>query len=273
MADERRSIATLIDGLNTDQLATESLCAGWDIKTVAAHLVSDFADGFWGFMASGIRHGSIDRGIDALARRRARASAGEIAETLRRRADHRVSPPVTGPLSGLTDVLVHGADMRIPLGIPHRPDPRHVARVLDFLTSPTQLGFFPRRRLRGIALHDEDTGQTWGRGESIRGSGVAVMLAVCGRTVALDQLTGPGVPVLESRLCLPSRLPELARWRTTSKGSWVSTAARLVRNSWMTRAYTPNGPRNSDSFVAEAGWIPPPVARDPQSHGPPKWRR
>lgn len=200
VADERRSIATLIDGLNPDQLATESLCAGWDVKTVAAHLVSDFTDGFWGFMASGLRHGSIDRGIDALARRRARASAAEIAETLRRQADHRLSPPVIGPLSGLTDVLVHGADMRIPLGLPHRPDPQHVAWVLDFLTSPTQVGFFPRRRLRGIALHDEDTGGTWGDGELIRGSGVAVMLAVCGRAVALDRLTGPGLPVLQSRL-------------------------------------------------------------------------
>jgi uncharacterized protein (TIGR03083 family) len=200
VADERRSIATLIDGLNPDQLSTASLCAGWDVKTVAAHLVSDFADGFWGFMASGIRHGGIDRGIDALARRRARASAAEIAETLRSRADHGLSPPVTGPLSGLTDVLVHGADMRIPLGLPHRPDPEHVARVLDFLTSPTQLGFFPHARLRGIALHDEDTGRTWGDGESIRGSGVAVMLAVCGRTVAFDRLVGPGVPTLQSRL-------------------------------------------------------------------------
>ena len=200
VADERRSIANLIDGLNPDQLAAESLCVGWDVKTVAAHLVSDFADGFWGFMASGIRHGNIDRGIDALARRRARASAAEIAETLRRRADHRLSPPVTGPLSGLTDVLVHGADMRIPLGLPHRPHPRHVAWVLDFLTSPTQLGFFPHRRLRGIALHDEDTRRSWGDGASIRGSGVAVMLAVCGRTVALDRLTGPGLPVLQSRL-------------------------------------------------------------------------
>jgi uncharacterized protein (TIGR03083 family) len=177
-----------------------SLCAGWDVKTVAAHLVSDFADGFWGFMASGTRHSSIDRGIDALARHRARASAAEIAETLRRRADHRLSPPVTGPLSGLTDVLVHGADMRIPLGLPHRPVPQHVARVLDFLTSPTQLGFFPRRSLRGIAFHDEDTGRTWGDGESIRGSDVAVMLAGCGRTVALDRLAGPGLPVLQSRL-------------------------------------------------------------------------
>ncbi len=109
---------------------------------------------------------------------------------------------MTGPLSRLTDVLVHGADMRIPLGLPHRPDPQHVAWVLDFLTSPTQLGFFPRRRLRGIALHDEDedTGRTWGDGEAIRGSGFEVMLAVCGRTVALNRLAGPGVSVLQSRL-------------------------------------------------------------------------
>jgi uncharacterized protein (TIGR03083 family) len=200
VADERRSIAELIDGLDADQLATASLCAGWDVKTVAAHLVSDFTDGFWGFMASGLRHGSINRGIDALARRRAQASATEIAEMLRRGADCRLSPPVTGPLAGLTDVLVHGADIRIPLGLPHRPDPHHVSRVLDFLTGPTQLGFFPRRRLRGIELHDDDTGRKWGDGEPIRGPGVAVMLAVCGRAVAFDRLAGSGVPLLESRL-------------------------------------------------------------------------
>jgi uncharacterized protein (TIGR03083 family) len=200
VADERRLIATMIDGLDADQLATPSLYAGWDVKTVAAHLISDFADGFWGFLASGIRHGSMDRGIDALAHRRAAASAAEIAETLRRRAEHRLSPPVTGPLAGLTDVLVHGADMRIPLGLPHRSDPRHTARVLDFLTGSTQLGFFPRRRLRGIALSDEDTGRTWGVGESISGPGEALMLGVCGRAVAFDRLTGPGLPLLRARL-------------------------------------------------------------------------
>lgn len=200
VADERRSIATLIDGLDADQLATASLCTGWDVKTVAAHLVSNFADGFWGFMVSGVRHRSIHRGIDALARRRAQASAAEIAEMLRRHADYRLSPPVSGPLAGLTDVFVHGADIRIPLGLPHRPDPRYVARVLDFITGPTQLGFFPRRRLRGIELHDDDTGRTWGHGEPIRGPGVAVMLAACGRTVAFDRLTGPGLDVLQSRL-------------------------------------------------------------------------
>jgi len=200
VAHERRGIADLIDGLTPEQLATPSLCGGWDVKTVAAHLVSDFSDGFRGFLVSGIRHGNMDKGIDALARRRAQASAAEIAETLRTQADFRLSPPITGPLSGLTDVLVHGADIRIPLGLAHRPDPEHVAWVLDFLTSRTQFGFFPQRRLRGLALRDEDTGRTWGAGQEIRGPGAAVMLAVCGRTVALDRLTGPGVTVLRSRL-------------------------------------------------------------------------
>lgn len=200
VADERRSIAALIDGLTSEQLARPSLCVGWDVKTVAAHLISDFADGFWGFLASGIRHGDINRGIDALARRRACATAAEIAETLRTGADHRLSPPVTGPLSGLADVLVHGSDIRIPLGIPHRTDPQRAARVIDFLVGPTQLGFFPRRRLRGIALQDEDTGQVWGEGRLIRGSSAALMLAVCGRTVAFENLAGPGVPALQARL-------------------------------------------------------------------------
>ena len=200
VAAERRAIAALIESLDAAQLATPSLCAGWDVKTVAAHLVSDFEDGFWGFLASGVRHGSMDRGIDALARRRAEASAADIAGTLRRRADHRLSPPVTGPRSGLTDVLVHGADMRIPLAIVHRPDPEHIAWVLDFLTGPTQFGFFPRGRLRNIALIDEDTGQSWGTGDALVGPADALMLAACGRTAAFDRLTGPAVPVLRARM-------------------------------------------------------------------------
>ncbi len=34
VADERRRIASLLDGLNDIQLGTPSLCAGWDVKTV-----------------------------------------------------------------------------------------------------------------------------------------------------------------------------------------------------------------------------------------------
>jgi Mycothiol maleylpyruvate isomerase N-terminal domain len=45
IAQERRGIADLIDSLDESQLATESLCTGWDVKTVGSHLVSALADG------------------------------------------------------------------------------------------------------------------------------------------------------------------------------------------------------------------------------------
>lgn len=59
VAEERRNIATLIGGLDDARLATPSLCAGWDVKTVAAHLVSVFADSFWMFMGTAVLGGGM----------------------------------------------------------------------------------------------------------------------------------------------------------------------------------------------------------------------
>ena len=101
VADERRAIATLIDGLDPEQLATPSLCGGWDVKTVAAHLVSDFTDGFWVFLASGVRHGGMNRGINAPAQHRGRASAAEIRAKFGREAYHPLRAAGPGPACGL----------------------------------------------------------------------------------------------------------------------------------------------------------------------------
>jgi hypothetical protein len=45
VANERRQIASPVDGLSDAQLATPSLCSGWDVKTVAAHIACSVADG------------------------------------------------------------------------------------------------------------------------------------------------------------------------------------------------------------------------------------
>ena len=200
VANERRGIAALIDGLDEVQLATPSLCEGWDIKTVAAHLVSVFADGFWVFQWMAIRRRSVHRAIDELARGRAQAPARQIAASLRGGADHRLSPPITGPLSGLTDVLVHGDDIRIPLGMPFEPDPQLTCLALDFLTGSVALAFVPFGRLRGIRFKATDIDRSWGNGAEIRGPARALMLAASGRDVWLDRLDGPGLPVLRNRL-------------------------------------------------------------------------
>ena len=200
IANERREIATLIDGLDDTQLATPSLCVGWDVKTVAAHLACSVTDGVSVAMRRALRRGSLARAIDELARCRAQLPAAEIVTTLRQRADYPLSPPVFGPVSPFADILVHDGDIRIPLSLPFEPDPQQVAVALDFLTGPWPFGFVPLGRLWGVSLHGTDIDRSWGKGAEIRGHAAALMMAVSGRTALLDNLDGPGLPLLRQRL-------------------------------------------------------------------------
>jgi uncharacterized protein (TIGR03083 family) len=197
VVDERRQIASLVDGLDDTQLATPSLCAGWDIKTVAAHVVSTLADGPRVILPLAVRRASLARALDELARNRAQLTAAEITSSLRRYADR---PPPFSPLGPLADVVVHGGDIRIPLGLPVNPEPFRAALALDFLTGLWPVGFVPLGRLRGISLHGTDIDRTWGKGAEIRGPVAALMMAVSGRTALLDELDGPGLLLLRRRL-------------------------------------------------------------------------
>lgn len=199
-AQERRRIADLIDDLDEAQLATPSLCAGWDVKTVAAHLVSFLVEGTLRVTWLGARRGSPDRAIDELARRRAQRPAAEIAASLRDLADHRYwRPPPQAP-GLLAEVLAHSGDIRIPLGLPFEPDPQPTAIALDFLAGPVPIGLVPLGRLRGIRLQATDIDRTWGKGQEIRGRSAELLMAAVGRNAVLDALDGPGLPSLRQRI-------------------------------------------------------------------------
>jgi uncharacterized protein (TIGR03083 family) len=198
VAYERRKLACLLDDLDDAQWATPSLCAGWDVKTVAAHVVSTVLDGTSAFLRLALRRKSMARAIDELARLRAQLPATEIAASLHRWADREISPPLFGPLDPLADVLVHGGDIRIPLDLPFQPPPQLSALAMDFLTGPWPFGFVPLGRLHGIRLRATDIAGTWGKGAEISGPVAALMMAVCGRTALLHHLHGPGLPRLQS---------------------------------------------------------------------------
>jgi uncharacterized protein (TIGR03083 family) len=199
-AQERRRIADLIDSLDGVQLATPSLCAGWDVKTVGAHLVSIMVEGTGRVTWLGVRRGSPDRAIDELARRHAERPATEIAASLRDLADRRYwRPPPQAP-GLLAEVLAHSGDIRIPLGLPFDLDPQPTATALDFLTGPVPIGLVPLGRLRGIRFKATDMEKTWGKGQEIRGRAAELLMAAVGRTAVLDALDGPGLPLLRQRI-------------------------------------------------------------------------
>lgn len=200
-AQERRKIADLLDELDEAQLATQTLCAGWDVKTMGAHLVSTLADGILRMtLLAARRRGNSDVAQDEMARRWALLPTPEITARLRELADGSYfrPPPVAPGL--LTEILVHGGDIRIPLGLPFEPDPQLTAAALDFLTGPVPIGFMPLRRLRGLRVHATDLNRTWRDGAEVRGPAAALMMAVVGRTAVFDQLDGPGLPLLRRRI-------------------------------------------------------------------------
>ncbi len=152
-ARERRAVAELLDGLDAQQLATPSLCVGWDVRTVAAHLAAALAGPDRRFAVAVLRaRGDLHRANDALARAEARRPVADLVGRLQRSAGRRVSPPVVGPRGPLTDVLVHGGDMRVPLGLPHDPGADGVRAALQFVTVGRPVGFVPRGRLTGLRL-------------------------------------------------------------------------------------------------------------------------
>ena len=202
VSDERHSLADLIGGLSGRRSwLHQVLCFGWDIKTVAAgHIVSTIVDGSAPLLWQGVRHGSIDRGIDALARRRAVQPASEIAAQLHEVAERPVSPPGVGPLDPLADVLVHSGDIKLPLGLPFDPAQERAVLALDFLTGPWRFAFTRLNLLRGLQLRATNLDRTWRDGAEIRGPVAALMMTACGRTATFNQLDGPGLSILQARL-------------------------------------------------------------------------
>lgn len=201
-ARNRRRIADLLDGLTAAEWAVPSLCDGWTVRHVAAHLLQHVFVGFGRFVLLSVRHrGDTDATVDHIARSIARREPAEIVHLLREHADDRVDPPRVGPWGPFADTCVHLRDIARPLGRDDDVPSEDWAALLGYLTSPRAAGaLVPPARTDGIFLEATDVGERYGDGLVIRGPAEALGMALTGRAVALADLSGPGVGVLRHRI-------------------------------------------------------------------------
>lgn len=197
--------ADVLSGLTPEQWAAPSLCVGWTVREVAAHLVEAVESrvGTLGLVVALVRHrGDLTRWVDRNARRVAERPTDELVSSLRDRAGTRMDPPVIGPCGPMSDSLIHLRDVARPLGLAANPPPEHWREVLDFLLPPRLVtrNFTPAARVAGLRLVTTDQEWSWGEGAEVRGSSEALTMAVAGRAHALPDLTGSGVAVLGARL-------------------------------------------------------------------------
>ena len=201
IADERRRVADLVDSLTPEQLETPSLCGEWTVKQVAGHLLAAISEPPTPVLPLLIRSGlNIHKANSRLAVLMAERSPAELAQGLRKNADNPFRPPIVGYPGQLTDLQVHGQDMRRPLGLPHGLQLERLRASLDFLVGGRAVGFTPKRRLAGLRFEASDLDWFSGVGSLVAGPAEALMLAMTGRKVALSELDGPGVPILRNRL-------------------------------------------------------------------------
>lgn len=198
-AELRRDLADLVETLDDGQLATPSHCGDWDVRTVIAHLTVLPTTSRAAFALTLARSfGNMDRTVDTLSRKAAARPPAEIAATLRQVAHSQVTPPTLGARAPFTDLLVHTADARLPLGLDWTPRPHDAAVALGFLAK-APLGFLPRGRLDGVRLVATDAGHAWRDGADVVGTAADLLRAVCARPGALERVSGPGRDLLVSR--------------------------------------------------------------------------
>jgi uncharacterized protein (TIGR03083 family) len=197
--EERRALLHDLEPLTAEQWSTPSLCEGWTVQDVLGHMIAAARKTPPTFVAGMI--GSGFRFNAMAAKDVARETEGGPAETLarfREVLDRTSSPP--GPkTTWVGEVVVHGEDIRRPLGIHHTYPTDALTSVADFYKGSNLL-IGAKNRVAGLTLQATDADWSTGSGPSVTGPMLSLVMAMVGRKPALDDLSGEGLATLRERM-------------------------------------------------------------------------
>ena len=195
---ERADMAETWATLSANQWAAASWCEGWSVQDTAGHVVAAAEQTPVNFykelIAAGFRFNVFaDRG----AKRLGGIDPAELVRRLQERTSTTNHPPAP-VVAMLGEIIVHGEDIRRPLGLEHQsPEPALVAVADGWKNSNLLIG--SKRRIAGLRLKATDAEWAHGDGPEVSGPLIALVLAMTGRKGAQSDLTGEGVPLLADR--------------------------------------------------------------------------
>lgn len=196
---ERAAVADTLATLTPSQWAQASLCGGWSVHVTAAHIVMGAEQTPAHFVtrlaANGFRFNTM---MDRDSRRLGTLGTSELIDRLRARLTTTNRPPAP-VITMLGEIVVHGEDIRQPLGIPSNVSDEALAACLDMYKGAN----FPtgtKKRIESLRLVASDIGWSHGTGPEVAGPGASVLLAMTGRTAGLNGLAGDGLATLRQRM-------------------------------------------------------------------------
>lgn len=192
VAAQRHDVGAMLTALEPAQWDAPTLCAGWRVREVVAHMTEAFRYPTWRIALELVKaRGRFNVMADRNARRdAARLSSAELTAVVVDNADHPWKPIGGGFEGALSHDVIHGLDISVGLGLDHRVPTDRVKVVLDQLT-PKRMRFLGAD-IDGVQLRATDLAWTHGTGPLVEGVAQHLLLVVCGRTLPPGLLSGPG---------------------------------------------------------------------------------
>jgi uncharacterized protein (TIGR03083 family) len=205
---ERLSLADFFESLIEAEWQADSLCAGWTVHDVAAHMTLSTRTTVPMVIKGAIRaRCSFDRmELTFATERAARFSPAELVAQLRETADSPHRTLGAGIVDPLLDALVHGQDVARPLGHARQMPTEAAVIALEHVLKSKFYG--APKRLRDTRLVATDHPWSGTAGHTASGSGVQelhgpladLILTATGRPAGLANLTGSALPKVTSAL-------------------------------------------------------------------------
>lgn len=190
---ERASLITFLESLDDKRWEVPSLCDGWTVHDVVAHLIASAKTTRIGF-ALGMAKARFDFDRDnatGVARERGSTPAETLAGL--RKVQHLTATPPAPLDTRLVEAIVHGEDIRRPLGATGDYPAHAVERALRLQVKTSRSFGGGKELAAGLALVGTNSDLVIGDGPQVRGAAIDLLLVVSGRRVALANLDGPGL--------------------------------------------------------------------------------
>jgi uncharacterized protein (TIGR03083 family) len=191
IAAQRAELAEVLADLPAPSWDEPTLCAGWRVREVVAHITMPFRFSGRRFALELARsRGRFNEMANRVARRDAAAmSPGDLTGAVRSNTGHPWKPPGGGYTGALAHDLIHGLDITVPLGLARPVPEERLQLVLPGSLADRSVKFFGVD-LDGIELRAQDMDWTLGSGVPLTGAAVDLLLVLCGRTLPAGRLTG-----------------------------------------------------------------------------------
>jgi uncharacterized protein (TIGR03083 family) len=191
IAAQRGELAAVLDALPASGWDEPTLCAGWRVREVVAHVTMPFRYSGRRFVLELARsRGKFNEMADRVALRdAARMPPAELAAAVRSNIGHPWRPPGGGFEGALAHDVIHALDITVPLGLAFAIPEERLRRVLPASANDKTVMFFGVD-LAGIEFRARDLGWSLGAGPPLTGAAADLLLAMCGRKLPAGRLSG-----------------------------------------------------------------------------------